>query len=480
MNININKIPGSIKDNFYRFVYSPPSFKRLGDVEEYCSFYVDWITSLHDDSIIGSPEALYAANLFINHGNMIPFYFSKRNLAPVMKMRANIIKNFLKASGVEINFDFKTKWKEKIKIGIFSNMFRDSSETRITIPYTHLNKNKYEVHGYIFHSGESAFEKYYGSRLSSVTLLPPDIFEALKLIRSHNLDIALIGNNTTANCQGITLLAACKLAKIQGTNFASPVSTGLSSMDFYISGKLSEISETSNAHSQYTEELILLDGVGFCFDNESAPPDLNLIYSREAFNIKQNEVVFTSGANYYKIIPELMDCWSQILSLSPHSILLLYPFGTTWCDSYPKKEFVLIFNSYLKKYGVEGSRLITLNALPNRSHVRNILNITDIYLESFPYQGSNSTSDAVAACRPIVSITGETVRSRQGMAMISDMGLKYNKTKQEYINEAVALASDKELRYSRYEEMEKLNKNNINCINWLNPNHYAGLLDKVL
>ena len=85
--------------------------------------------------------------------------------------------------------------------------------------------------------------------------LPADLKAAVDTIRRDALDICLIALNVTWGVPPQTFLAAHRLARVQVIGAASPVTTGLSSADLFLSG-------TSNnavdAASDYQEHLVRL------------------------------------------------------------------------------------------------------------------------------------------------------------------------------------------------------------------------------
>ena len=79
-------------------------------------------------------------------------------------------------------------------------------------------------------------------------------------------------------------------------------------MDFFISGNLSE---PGDAQEHYRERLILLEGTGFCFGYNALPEPAAGGRPGRGCNLPDEAVVFASGANYFKLIPELLAIWAK-------------------------------------------------------------------------------------------------------------------------------------------------------------------------
>ncbi|NEP46507.1 MAG: hypothetical protein F6K35_47855, partial [Okeania sp. SIO2H7] len=172
-----------------------------------------------------------------------------------------------------------------------------------------------------------------------------------------------IGSNITATIKNSTLLAIHKLARIQITSINSPTTTGMHSIDYYISGKITAPTETTQEH--YTEKLANLEDSGLCFRYAIAEPPSGVKPIRSSWGATDQTTIFISGANFYKIIPEMRETWAKILAKVPNSILVLYPFNPNWTNSYRFAPFIKQMRSVLKRHGIDSKRLVVIKALPS-------------------------------------------------------------------------------------------------------------------
>lgn len=115
-----------------------------------------------------------------------------------------------------------------------------------------------------------------------------------------------------------------------------------------------------------------------------------------------SSVIFISGANYYKIIPEVREAWAEIIRAVPESLLVLYPFNPNWRKSYKEDFFTEQVQAVFTAHGIETDRLVVLEQLPDPSDVREYLRLADIYLDSFPYSGAASLMDPLFTGLPPV------------------------------------------------------------------------------
>lgn len=73
-------------------------------------------------------------------------------------------------------------------------------------------------------------------------------------------------------------------------------------------------------------------------------------------------------------------------------------------------------------------------------------NRVDIALDTFPYNGTTTTCEALWMGVPVITLSGNSHVSRVGTSLLSNVGLQYlvARTKDEYIEIAVKLAADVE------------------------------------
>jgi predicted O-linked N-acetylglucosamine transferase (SPINDLY family) len=140
----------------------------------------------------------------------------------------------------------------------------------------------------------------------------------------------------------------------------------------------------------------------------------------------------------------------------PNSVLVLYPFGNTWSGDYVKQPFINKMSAIFDIYSIERNRLILLDTLANREDVKTVLKLADVYLDSYPYAGANSTVDPLEVGLPTVVREGNNLRSRQGAAILRDIQLfdLIADTEEAYINLSVALGTNAQLRKQKREEIE--------------------------
>ncbi|NEO52975.1 MAG: methyltransferase type 11 [Okeania sp. SIO3B5] len=463
---DLSKIPNWLLNNYVKFLFDAPScFQEIGEVDNYYHHINKAINCLHS-YIFSSPESKNAQDIAISfaaNANLF-LYFCKYNLKDIYKKRAEILEFALKLKGYNIDYDFPSRLpaRNKIRFGILANNFDPHPETFATLPlYKYLNREIFEIILYSLQTSGHRLERYCSGHADAVVQLPESLENQVKTIRNDDLDILFISPNVTAQTNVISLLALHRLARLQMVGMNSPVTTGMRHIDYYISGNITELK--NNSEKDYTEKLLTLDGIDQCFDFGTEEQLLiTTKISRENLGIAEDAVVYISGANFYKIIPEVEAVWAKILANVPNSTLVLYPFNPNWAPTYPIETFKKRFFSRLSKHGISENRLILLTPLPNRADIKECLKVANIYLDTYPFSGMSSLIDPLEVGLPIVVMEGEYSRSRRGASLLRSLQIPelIANNEEAYVNLATTLGTKQELQKQYQEHIRQKIQNN--------------------
>ena len=251
----------------------------------------------------------------------------------------------------------------------------------------------------------------------------PKLADKCAAIRALDLDCLIFMNNITFGFNEYVALAALRLARWQAVNFCAVCTTGFPTIDLYISGDLSERAAAPDA--AYTERLVRLPGTCLIFDHDHDADQRagSLRVQVPALRDAATQTLFASGANLYKIHPALSGVWARILSATPGSRLVLYPFNPNWDLSYPIDLFERRFTGQLLSNDVDPECVTVAGPWRDSSPIEEILATADIYLDSFPHSGGLSSLDALKLGVPVVTMRGESQRENQTADMLDLLGL---------------------------------------------------------
>ncbi|MGF1481007.1 MAG: glycosyltransferase domain-containing protein [Cyanophyceae cyanobacterium] len=461
-NINLNSKIGKDLD----CILSPQIFQKIGEVDRHFCHMQQCINSIHT-SILGNLDSSYWQHIvteFTTRANLIYSYFAKANLKDIYVKRAEIIEFFLKHQGHQVDSEFsqKPQARKKLRLGILSAHFTPTAETFASLPVYEYISRDFEVILYSLKQTIHPLEEYCKSCANSFKLLPGNLKDQVNSIRADDLDILFIATNVTAVTNPICLLAIHRLARVQVTSVASVVTTGIRNIDYYISGQLTD--PLSEAQQHYQEKLIKLEGTAHCFSYGSEQGNATIKVTRNSLGISEEAIVFISGANFFKIIPELVHTWAKVLATIPQSILVLLPFGPNWSNTYPKELFSNHVSQVLSDYGVAADRLKILDPqpVPNRYDLKEYYKIADVYLDSFPFSGTTSLLEPLEVGLPIVSKQGTYLRSAMGAALLRSLQIPdlIADSEEAYMQLAIALGTNPELRQQKSEQIKQAMQNN--------------------
>ncbi|MGC9524185.1 MAG: glycosyltransferase [Limnospira sp.] len=453
--------PQWLAGDYLDFLLSNPEFfQETGEADRYCQYFLEFLRYLHR-SIFANPDSQNWKNIawfFTTHCRVISLYFNTENLKEIYTLRGDIIEFALRSRGAQIDWEIpqRSPDRQRIRVGILNKHFGAMTETFATLPaFEYLDRGQFEVVLYALQTDGNSVEKYSRNRADKFVRLSGSLMQQVNTIRGDELDILLVGTNITAVTHEITLIACHRLARVQLTCFNSPVTTGFKNIDFYIAGELMELPKDGS--EQYREKRVTIPGAGCCFSYTVEPQKTAAPPTRQQLGIPDDAIALISSANLYKLIPELRETWVKILAAVPHSVLVLLPFGASWTQQYPEVSFQQQMQALLNRYNIDPKRLKILKALPNRAQVKAVLQLGDIYLDSFPYAGTTSLVDPLEVGLPVVVWEGNTLRSRMGAAMVRSLlpNEPIPASEQAYIDVAVQLATDGGWRQQKSQEIRE-------------------------
>ena len=200
-------------------------------------------------------------------------------------------------------------------------------------------------------------------------------------------------------------------APLQVTYLGYPNTTGMDVMDYRITDEVAD--PTSIADAFYAEKLIRLRNGFLCY---SAPEFIS--HTDEAPCVKQGFVTFGSFNNISKLSPTTIRLWAEVLNHTPDSRLLLK--GKAFNDAQTCEYFVQQFEAQ----GIAAERLCLLAYAKNFAQHMALYDEIDIGLDSYPYNGTTTTFEALWMGVPIISRAGLTHSSRVGNSIMTVLGLE--------------------------------------------------------
>ena len=251
---------------------------------------------------------------------------------------------------------------------------------------------------------------------------------ARRLIAQQRLDVLFYTDIGMDPFTGT--LAHTRLAPVQCVTWGHPVTTGIGTIDYFIS---SEDLETAGANQHYTEKLIRLKTVPICYEKPKLPDPLK---RRSDFSLPEDAHIYACPQSLFKFHPEFDDLLGGILRGDPQGIVVLVK------SKYPHAE-QLLKQRWAANVPDVAERIHFLPAMDRPDFV-NLLAVCDVLLDPLHFGGGNSTFEGLAVATPVVTLPSEFLRGRITFALYKQMGILdcVAQDRDDYVNLALRLGTD--------------------------------------
>lgn len=271
----------------------------------------------------------------------------------------------------------------------------------------HHDRNRFEIH-LLSDRPEPSLEHGYRKD-------PRDVFhdtsgrsnpELAQLIEALRIDI-LIDLNGYSWMPRLPMFAL-RPAPVQVAWFSMFATTGMDAFD-YLVGDRHVIPPEEDVFC--TERVVRVPGSYMTFEVAYRVPDV-----APAPCLKRGALTFGCLAPQYKITSEAVESWSRILSACPGTRLLL---KSTALGKAETRAFVI---GLFDRTGVPADRLVLEGPAGHYEFLGRYADI-DLALDTFPYNGGTTTTEALWQGVPVLTFAGDRWVSRISASLLREAGL---------------------------------------------------------
>ena len=238
-----------------------------------------------------------------------------------------------------------------------------------------------------------------------------------------------------------------RFADVQILVMGAPVTSGIGTFDFFVSGELLEHPyRTQLKEDQYTEQVVLFDGQAISFPEVQHHPRQDMaLAAGDAFqsNVtsldqmtllaeKQDSHLYICFQNIIKIQPIFDQVLIDILQADPKAHIILQASRHAAQTSTLSKRLENALQERVCGYDIEPKNCSTLSFQSRIHFIPRVRSdqITEflqrsgsssVVLQPFPFDGSKTTSDAIKAGIPLVTYPQPHLRGRMTSALIKAM-----------------------------------------------------------
>jgi predicted O-linked N-acetylglucosamine transferase (SPINDLY family) len=319
------------------------------------------------------------------------------------------------------------KENNKIRIGYVSAYLHSYSGTLwLTGWLRYCDHQNFEIYCYYTGNEPDRITQQFQNHSDVFHHIPHNLEAACEQIIADQLHI-LVFPEIGMNSQ-IMQMAGLRLAPIQCAAWGHPVTPGLPTIDYFLSG---DLMEPENAQEHYSERLIRLPNIGVSYPKPYIPPRRK---TREDFQLRDDALIYLCCQAPYKYLPQYDFIFAEI------------------ARRVPKAQFVFLRGGLLKQrlsrafasIGLNYEDYCVLLSIPERFDYLMINLLSDVYLDTFTWSGGNTTLEAIACNLPIVTCPGEFMRGRHSDSFLKMLGVTETiaQNEAEYIEIAVSLGLD--------------------------------------
>jgi predicted O-linked N-acetylglucosamine transferase (SPINDLY family) len=301
----------------------------------------------------------------------------------------------------------------KCRVGIVSSHIHNHSVWNAIVRgwVEHLDPKRFELH--LFHTGgvEDGETAWAERRVSTLHHGSRDGSEWAKVISGARLDVLLypeIGMDATT-----VRLACLRLARVQLASWGHPITTGLPTLDGYLSA---EAFEPAGAAAAYREALFLLPRLGCCyrpFRTPAAPVDL------ADFGVASADRVLVCAGAPSKYGPRYDALWIEVAKqCRPCKLIFFHSDPSTLGEPFERR-----LASAFARAGVDFGSHVRFVPRLSQAKFFGLLARSHAMLDSPGFSGFNTAMQAIECGCPIIAWEGDAMRSRFASAILQQMGL---------------------------------------------------------
>jgi predicted O-linked N-acetylglucosamine transferase (SPINDLY family) len=226
-------------------------------------------------------------------------------------------------------------------------------------------------------------------------------------------------------------LAYARLAPLQVMSWGHPDTTGLDTIDYFISA---DAMEPRQADAHYTERLARLAGPTVCV---ARPALAAAAKTRAALGLPEAATLYVCPQSLFKLHPEYDPVLRRILAADPRGrLVLIHGKDRHWASL------------LLARLGPEAARQVIVLPMLSPSDFLALLATADVMLDPMHYSGGHTSLEALALGLPIVTWPGHFMRARHTYGFYKLMAYEemVAADAEAYVERAVALGREPALR----------------------------------
>lgn len=322
--------------------------------------------------------------------------------------------------------------RERPRVGFISAYFRDHTIGRLNVGrIERLSKQRFETVVFSVGSHRDELAARFAEAADQYVTVPRAVAAARRLIAEHELDLLLFAD---VGMDALTYsLCFSRMAPVQAVTWGHPVTTGSPHMDLFLS---SELLEAEGADDHYSERLVRRPTLCTYYERPVLEPGGA---DRTALGLSEESNLYVCPQTLFKFHPDFDPMLAGILAADPRAeIVLIKGRAQEWTDLLVERLRITVD---------EPDRIRWLDPLP-RPRFLDLLAAADVILDTPHFGGGNTSYEALALGKPLVTLPSEFLRGRITRALYAKAGYTelVAETPERFVEIAVALGTDPDRR----------------------------------
>jgi predicted O-linked N-acetylglucosamine transferase (SPINDLY family) len=327
---------------------------------------------------------------------------------------------------------------EPIRVGIVSGFFRQHSVWKVGIRgwVGQLDPKRFQVFGY--HTGskqdaETDFARAHCHKFEQGPNTTKRWRELILADRPHVLIYPEISMNAEA-----AELAMQRLAAVQCSYIGHPQTSGLPSIDYFLSG---ELIEPADGEQHYSERLVKLPNIAFHYEPLKLP---SVAVNRAELGIRSTATAYWSAQSLFKYLPQHDEVFPRIAREAGDCQFVFIRHGSNNINDVFRQRLERTFAAF----GMKADDHCVFLPYMDMARFQAASAQCDVMLDSIGWSGGNTTLEALAQELPVLTFEGDLMRGRVSAGILRMMGMPETiaVTVDDYVALAVRIAKDRDWR----------------------------------
>jgi radical SAM protein with 4Fe4S-binding SPASM domain len=332
--------------------------------------------------------------------------------------------------------------EQRIRVGFLSEFLVNHTIGRLYQGFIrHLDRNRFEV--MVIHTPKAkrdSFSHSLDALADKVLTLPTRLKDQQQTIMAEKLDVLFYPDIGMA--PSTYFLAYTRLAPVQAVGWGHPDTTGLDSIDYFVSAVTIE---PENAEEYYTERLVRLNRIPCYYQALMASAQ---IPNRLAMGLPETGTLYGCPQSLFKFHPDFDHVLATIAEGDPAGyIVLLEGKRSAWGE--------LLKARWAKTFPILLERVLFIPRMPLERFTA-FMSHMDILLDPIHFGSGNTLYEAMVYGIPVVTWPGQFMRGRIVAGAYRQMGIVDAPIAlglEDYAPLALALGRDQERRQALHQAL---------------------------